>query len=176
MIDICDYDYAASDMPSAFALQMVTFTRQLRHAQVLCDDKGNALVFETVSNAWTERLARAATVEMGGSALLALYPMSGRQAKACVVCGTLSLYANLGLELRESRLSNGDPVGAIANKLGASVLFHGRLTDMDRHAVGGFARSIVAHKQSETGQIMKFCQLVMVSRSAEGHEMHPSIS
>ncbi|WP_315858422.1 DUF917 family protein [Rhizobium leguminosarum] len=95
MIDICDYDYAASDMPSAFALQMVTFTRQLRHAQVLCDDKGNALVLETVSNAWTERLARAATVEMGGSALLAFYPMSGRQAKACVVCGTLSLYANL---------------------------------------------------------------------------------
>nr|WP_260691482.1 DUF917 family protein [Rhizobium laguerreae] len=55
---------------------MVTFTRQLRHAQVLCDDKGNALVLETVSNAWTERLARAATVEMGGSALLAFYPMS----------------------------------------------------------------------------------------------------
>ncbi|WP_312878800.1 DUF917 family protein [Rhizobium leguminosarum] len=102
-------------------------------------------MLETVSNAWTERLARAATVEMGGSALLAFYPMS-RQAKACVVCGTLSLCANLGLELRESRLSNGDPVGAIANKLGASVLFHGRLTDMDRRTVGGFARSIVAHK------------------------------
>ncbi|WP_432442936.1 S-methyl thiohydantoin desulfurase domain-containing protein [Rhizobium laguerreae] len=35
-------------------------------------------MIETVSNAWTERLARAATVEMGGSALLAFYPMSGR--------------------------------------------------------------------------------------------------
>ncbi|WP_315860868.1 DUF917 family protein [Rhizobium leguminosarum] len=74
-------------------------------------------MIETVSNAWTERLARAATLKMGGSALLAFYPMSGRQAEACVVRVTLSLCANLGLELRESRLSNGDPVGAIANKL-----------------------------------------------------------
>nr|WP_246727304.1 DUF917 family protein [Rhizobium leguminosarum] len=110
------------------------------------------MVIETVSNAWTERLARAAIVEMGGSALLAFYPMSSRQAKACVVRGTLSLCANLGLELRESRLSNGDSVGAIANKLGASVLFHCRLTDIDRRTVGGFARSIVAHKQSEPGK------------------------
>ncbi|TCQ08777.1 hypothetical protein C8J34_103165 [Rhizobium sp. PP-F2F-G36] len=123
-------------------LQMVTFTLHGISAtpMVLCDDKGNALVLETVSNAWTERLARAATVEMGGSALLAFYPMSGKQAKACVVRGTLSLCANLGLELRESRLSNGDPVGAIAAKLGASVLFHGRLTDIDRRTIGGFAR------------------------------------
>ncbi|MBY5566300.1 DUF917 family protein [Rhizobium leguminosarum] len=97
--------------------------------------------------------------------------MSSRQAKACVVRGTLSLFANLGLELRESRLSNGDPVGAIANKLGASVLFHCRLTDIDRRTVGGFARSIVAHKPIRTGQIMKFCQLVMV-QCAVDHQMH----
>jgi DUF917 family protein len=49
-------------------LQMVTFTMHGVSAtpMVLCDDKGNSIVLETVSNAWTERLARAATVEMGG--------------------------------------------------------------------------------------------------------------
>ena len=73
-------------------LQMVTFTIHGVSAtpMVLCDDKGNSLVLDTVSNAWTERLARAATIEMGGSALLAFYPMSGVVAKEAVVRGTLS--------------------------------------------------------------------------------------
>jgi DUF917 family protein len=123
-------------------LQMVTFTMHGVSAtpMVLCDDKGNSLVLETVDNAWTERLARAATVEMGGSALLAFYPMSGDVAKKCVVRGTLSLCANLGRTLRESRSANGNPVEAISSMLGAAFLFHGRLTDIDRRTIGGFAR------------------------------------
>ena len=49
-------------------LQMVTFTLHGVSAtpMVLCDDKGNSLVLDTVSNAWTERLARAATIEAAG--------------------------------------------------------------------------------------------------------------
>ena len=55
-------------------LQMVTFTMHGVSAtpMVLCDDKGNSLVLDTVSNAWTERLARALTIEMGGSAMVGL--------------------------------------------------------------------------------------------------------
>jgi DUF917 family protein len=97
-------------------------------------------VLETVSNAWTERLARAATVEMGGSALLAFYPMSGEVAKRAVVRGTLSLCANLGRTLRETRSINADPVSAITKMLGASIIFNGRVKDIDRRTVGGFAR------------------------------------
>ena len=79
-------------------LQMETFGMHGVKAtpMVLCDDKGNSLVLDTVSNAWTERLARAATVEMGGSALLAFYSMDGATAKKCVVRGTLSQTAKLG--------------------------------------------------------------------------------
>ena len=64
-------------------LQMETFGLHGVAAtpMVLGDDKGNSVVLETVDNAWTERLARAATVQMGGSALLAFYPMSGAVAK-----------------------------------------------------------------------------------------------
>ncbi len=123
-------------------LQMVTFTMHGVSAtpMVLCDDKGNSLVLETVSNAWTERLARAATVEMGGSALLAFYPMSGEVAKKAAVRGTLSLCARLGRTLRETRAAHGDPVRAIADMVGAELIFHGRLKDIDRRTVGGFAR------------------------------------
>ena len=123
-------------------LQMVTFTLHGVSAtpMVLCDDKGNSLVLNTVSNAWTERLARAATVEMGGSALLAFYAMDGATAKKAVVRGTLTLCADLGRTLREARSAHQDPVQAVAAMLGAEVIFHGRIKDIDRRTEGGFAR------------------------------------
>jgi hypothetical protein len=123
-------------------LQMVTFTLSGVSAtpMVLCDDKGNSLVLDTVSNAWTERLARAATIEMGGSALLAFYPMSGKVAKECVVRGTLSLCARIGETLRAAREAHEDPVIALARLLGAEVIFQGRISDIERRTVGGFAR------------------------------------
>lgn len=123
-------------------LQMVTFTMHGVSAtpMVLCDDKGNSLVLDTVSNAWTERLARAATVEMGGSALLAFYSMTGAVAKKAIVRGTLTLCAQLGETLRKAKADHVDPVQAIVDKLGAEVIFHGRIKDIERRTVGGFAR------------------------------------
>ena len=123
-------------------LQMVTFTMHGVSAtpMVLCDDKGNSLVLDTVSNAWTERLARAATIEMGGSALLTFYPMSGAVAKQAVVRGTLSLCARIGETLRAARVAHADPVAALADLLDAQIIFHGRITDIERRTEGGFAR------------------------------------
>ena len=97
-------------------------------------------MLDTVSNAWTERLARAATIEMGGSALLALYPMIGKVAKKALVRGTLSLARRLGQILRESRATHADAVAAIVSHLSAATIFHGRVTDIERRTVGGFAR------------------------------------
>lgn len=123
-------------------LQMVTFTMHgvSSTPMVLCDDKGNSIVLDTVSNAWTERLARAATVEMGGSALLAFYSMTGAVAKKAVVRGTLSLCEKLGRTLRQTRANHADPVAAIADILSAKTIFHGRVRDIERRTVGGFAR------------------------------------
>jgi DUF917 family protein len=124
-------------------LQMVTFTMHGVSAtpMVLCDDKGNSLVLETVSNAWTERLARAATVEMGGSALLAFYPMSGRCREEGVVRGTLTLCANLGLTLREAGAPTADPVDAISRDARSGLSSSTAVSqDIDRRTIGGFAR------------------------------------
>ncbi|MCC7320893.1 MAG: DUF917 domain-containing protein [Rubellimicrobium sp.] len=123
-------------------LQMVTFTIHGVSAtpMVLCDDKGNSLVLDTVSNAWTERLARAATIEMGGAALLTFYPMSGAVAKKAVVRGTLSLCDRIGRTLRETKAAHGDPVKALVRLLDAQILFHGRVQDIERRTEGGFAR------------------------------------
>ncbi len=126
-------------------LQMTTFGMHGVSAtpMALGDDKGNSVILETIDNRWTERLARSATVEMGGSALLAFYPMDGATAKKATVRGTLSLCADLGRKLREARARHDDPVEAIRAALSAEVVFTGRLKDVLRRTVGGFARGEV---------------------------------
>jgi DUF917 family protein len=123
-------------------LQMTTFGMYGVSAtpMVLGDDKGNSIVLETIDNRWTERLARSATVDMGGSALLAFYPMDGTAAKASAVRGTLSLCIDLGQKLRNARVRHDDPVEAIRAALGAEIIFNGRVKDVLRRTVGGFAR------------------------------------
>jgi DUF917 family protein len=123
-------------------LQMTTFGMHGVSAtpMVLGDDKGNTVVLETIDNRWTERLARSCTVDMGGSALLAFYPMSGKLAKLSTVRGTLSLCAELGRKLAQARVRHEDPVEAIRAAVGAEVIFNGRVKDVLRRTVGGFAR------------------------------------
>jgi uncharacterized protein len=123
-------------------LQMVTFTMHGVSAtpMVIVDDKGNAVLLECIDNRWTERLARSATVEMGGSVLIALYPMSGAVAKKSSVRGTLTLARRLGEILRESRLAHADAIAAIQSKLNAQTIFEGRVVDIARRTETGFAR------------------------------------
>ena len=123
-------------------LQMTTFGMCGVSAtpMVLGDDKGNSVLLETIDNRWTERLARSATVDMGGSALLAFYPMDGAKAKESTVRGTLSLCAELGRTLVAARARHADPVEAIRAALAAEIIFTGRVKDVLRRTIGGFAR------------------------------------
>jgi uncharacterized protein len=123
-------------------LQMVTFTMHGVSAtpMVVVDDKGNSVLLECIDNRWTERLARSATIEMGGSVLITLYPMSGAVAKKSSVRGTLTLARRLGEILRESRHSHADAIAAIQSKLNARTIFEGRVIDVARRTETGFAR------------------------------------
>jgi DUF917 family protein len=123
-------------------LQMTTFGMYGVSAtpMALGDDKGNSVILETIDNHWTERLARSATVDMGGSALLAFYSMSGAVARKAIVRGTLSLCADLGRKLREARAQHADPIEVLRAALGAEIIFNGRVRDVLRRTVGGFAR------------------------------------
>lgn len=77
---------------------------------------------------------------MGGAALLAAYPMSGAIAKKSMVRGTLSLCARVGETLRAAHANHTDLVAALCDLLGARQIFHGRVGDIERRTVGGFAR------------------------------------
>ncbi len=104
------------------------------------DDKGNAVILETVDNRWTERLARTATIEMGCSALIACYAMTGAQVRETMVLGTLSLCQELGRLIREARAGHQDVVSKVVDRLTGRQIFRGRVVDIRRRTEAGFAR------------------------------------
>jgi DUF917 family protein len=106
----------------------------------IADEKGNTVLLRTAGNVWTERLARNATIEMGCSALIACYGMSGQQVRDTMVLGTLTLCQDLGARITRARDEHADPVLAVAGRLGGQVVFHGRVADIERRTDTGFAR------------------------------------
>jgi DUF917 family protein len=133
----------ADGMGRAFPeIQMVTPTMYGVSAtpMALADEKGNTVILETIDNRWTERFARSVTIDMGASAMIALYSLSGRQLKEAMVPGTLGLAEELGRLLRETRASHADPVQAIVDRLAGFRIFKGKIADVERRTEAGFAK------------------------------------
>jgi hypothetical protein len=106
----------------------------------IADEKGNVGVLNTVDNHAAEALARSLTITMGCSAIISNYVMSGAQARDSLVPGTLSLCTRIGRRLDRVRAEHGDAVAAVADELGGRVLHTGKVTDVSRRTVTGFAR------------------------------------
>lgn len=143
----------ADGMGRAFPeLQMVTFHLSGLKAtpMVMTDEKGNLLLLQTASNFWTEALARNATVVMGGSAMIAIYPMLGSDVKRAGVKGIVTLAQRIGQVIRESGKSKSDPVRALLETTGGYELFRGKVTDVARRTIGGFARGEATFEGTDT--------------------------
>jgi hypothetical protein len=123
-------------------LQMVSMTMAGVSAcpMTMADEKGNAVTMNTVDNLSTEKFARSITVEMGGAGLIALYPMTGAQAKGAVLRGSMSLIHTIGKIIREEQAANRNCADRLAADLNGVRLFEGRVMDVDRQTTGGFAR------------------------------------
>ncbi|MEM8730570.1 MAG: DUF917 domain-containing protein [Pseudomonadota bacterium] len=155
-------------------LQMVSFTLHDIAATplALADDKGNSALFSTIDNTWTERLARAVTVEMGGAALVAAYPMSGAQMKASLLRGTMSLIQDIGKTIQSCRARSEHPGAALRANLNGVHLFTGRVVDVERVTTGGFARGTLKVRGVEDfhGQemIVRFQNEFLIAETIEG--------
>jgi uncharacterized protein len=133
----------ADGMGRAFPeIQMVTPTIYGIAAtpMALADEKGNTAILETIDNRWTERFARSITVDMGATAMIALYSLSGRDVKRAMVPGTLGLAEELGRLLRRTRAAHEDPVAAVIDRLDGYRVFTGKIADVDRRTEAGFAK------------------------------------
>jgi DUF917 family protein len=150
----------ADGMGRAFPeIQMVTPTMYGVSAtpMALADEKGNAAIIETIDNRWTERLARSLTIEMGCTAMIALYGMDGAMAKQALVQGTISLAEELGRLVRETRASHGDAISAVLERLGGFSVFTGKIADVARRTETGFARgeARIEGAGEETGSMLE---------------------
>src|SRR3954452_21144192 len=105
----------------------------------IVDEKGNRGVLHTIDNHWAERLARTATIEMGCSAIVSLYAMTGAQVRQGFAAGTLSLCVALGRDIDRARREHRDPVTAVVDRLRGRVVHTGKVVDIARRTATGFA-------------------------------------
>lgn len=123
-------------------LQMVTFYLDGISAtpMIVADEKGNITLVNTINNMWAERIARTATIQKGGSAMMAIYPMTGRNIKDSGIHNILELEENIGKTIRLAKQNNLDPIKEVLTLTKGYELFHGKVVDVNRKTETGFAR------------------------------------
>ncbi len=122
-------------------LQMVTFTIGGGSAtpMALVDEKGNSCIFRTITNKWTEELARAVTMACGGSVSVSLYAMEGAFMKRYGVKGIVTRSQMLGSAIRKVKeTSQGTPEEEFLRITEGFKLFRGKIGDVLREVRGGF--------------------------------------
>ena len=107
----------------------------------LADFAGNVVIFDKMDTPLrVEQYARSLTIEMGGSAALAMPLMTGRQMKQHIIRRTLTLARQIGETVLDARRCNAEPSEAVAALGHGRVLFRGKIADVERRTVQGFAR------------------------------------
>ena len=122
-------------------LQMVTFTIGGVSAtpMALTDEKGNSAIFNTITNKWTEELARAVTMSCGGSVTVALYIMTGATMKAYGVKNIVTRSEMLGRAIRSVKdQPELTPEDAFLKASEGYRLFRGKIVDVLRETNGAF--------------------------------------
>jgi len=111
------------------------------------DERGNTTIIDTADdNRRMEWYSRGLTIRMGGASHIAEYAMTGADVKRTAVPRTLSLGILLGRTIREARERHEDPFEALRAVLATTlyehgeVIFSGKVVDVMRRTVDGFAR------------------------------------
>jgi uncharacterized protein len=107
---------------------------------VMTDERGNIIVFRTVSDDWMERLQRAAAAEFGGAACSTEFSLTAAQARTATVRGSVSLAIKIGEAIAHAEHS---PLHALAGVLGGYRLVTGKVLDVERHTSHGFSTGSV---------------------------------
>ncbi len=124
-------------------MQMTTFSIYGHQStpSAMSDSHGNTVVFtHLIGEVWLERLARACVVQMGGTAGIAEAPMAGSFVKQFSVPGTITQAMTLGYAVLDANRENRDPIAEICRRESGSVLFEGKIVDLERFMVAGFTR------------------------------------
>ena len=123
----------------------------------IADEKGNHAIINTVDNRWTETFARTLTIDMGCSAMVANFAMTGRQVKDACVGGTISFIERIGRTIREAHTRHDDPIEAVRRVTDGFVVWQGKVADMERRTETGFARgeAVIAGTGTYEGRTLR---------------------
>jgi DUF917 family protein len=136
-LPVVDADGMGRAYPEA---QLVTMTLYGIGASpfAVADEHGNTVVLDTVSNEWTERLARPAATEFGAISASMGYPMTGAQLREAAVLGTLTWAEEIGAAIRAAREEKGDVISELLRVTGGIELFRGKIVDVARRIERGW--------------------------------------
>ncbi len=133
-VPVIDGDGMGRAMPH---IEMTTFSIFGARATpaILMDECGTCMILETADDRTAEDVCRAAADSVGAEIMGALYPMSGKLAKTCVVRGTLEQTLQIGRRIREARTASGDVFTELLAYLNtggrfAKILFDGKIVDV----------------------------------------------
>ena len=122
-------------------LQMVTFTIGGASAtpMALVDEKGNSCIFRTITNKWTEEMARAVTMACGGSVSVSIFACEGKFMKEYGVRGIVTRSEMLGSAIRKVKdATDRTPEEAFLEITEGFKLFKGKISDVLREVRAGF--------------------------------------
>jgi DUF917 family protein len=123
-------------------LQMDTFSMNGVSPSPLAvaDHHHNVSILHVDSPVRAEQYARTLTIQMGGSSALVMPVMSGQTMKQHIIRGTYSLAQRIGEAVLDARRRHEDPSDVVADLGNGQVLFRGKIVDVERRTVKGFAR------------------------------------
>lgn len=135
----------ADGMGRAFPeLQMVTFTIGGASASPMAfiDEKGNSGILDTITNKWTEDIARAATMTCGGTLTISLFCMDVDTCRKYGVHGIVTRSEELGRAIRHAKDRAAEegltPEEYFLRFTGGHRLFKGKIADVLRETRGAF--------------------------------------
>jgi uncharacterized protein len=139
----------------------------------IADPRGHVALFDGFEDALVlERYARSVTIGMGGSAGYAFPVMTGAEVKRTVIPGTISLAIAIGDAVLSARETHRRPVEAVLGVTGGERLFTGKIVDVERRLVGGFARGVLKLEglRDDSGRqlIIDFQNENLIARTDDG--------
>jgi DUF917 family protein len=119
----------------------------------LIDFEGNVVIVDRAPDpTYPDRLGRWVVTHGGGLGANNHYPMTGRQAKAAVIPGTISGSLELGRRVLAARAGGDDPVKTVVAALDGAHLFTGTVTALVEEETMGFYFTVATLEGDEGGR------------------------
>ena len=111
----------------------------------LTDACGNALLVTQATSAMQlENMMRAASITMGCHAMMSTPPMTGDFVRQYAIPRTVRQAWTLGTAVENALNAKHDPIDAIIEQAGGTLLIKGKVIDVERRVVGGFVRGVIS--------------------------------